>query len=113
MNTIFLLRIKCVLVSMLLTVVTQLVVGQTVERGRILEYKGNAQKTPLPGVELNVKGASTVTSDAKGFFITKSPLKSQGSQYSIMRYTNLDLSSLIKMLLKRGGSLIHSVYFAL
>lgn len=78
MNTIFLLRIKCVLVSMLLTVVTQLVVGQTVERGRILEYKGNAQKTPLPGVELNVKGASTVTSDAKGFFILKFPTQKPG-----------------------------------
>lgn len=78
MNTIFLLRIKYILVSMLLSVVTQLVVGQTVERGRILEYKGNAQKTPLSGVELNVKGASTVTSDAKGFFILKFPTQKPG-----------------------------------
>ena len=78
MNTIFLLRIKYILVSMLLSVVTQLVVGQTVERGRILEYKGNAQKTPLAGVELNVKGASTVTSDAKGFFILKFPTQKPG-----------------------------------
>lgn len=78
MNTIFLLRIKYILVSMLLSVVTQLVVGQTVERGRILEYKGNAQKTPLSGVELNVKGASTVTSDAKGFFILKFPTQKLG-----------------------------------
>lgn len=78
MNTIFLLRIKYILVSMLFSVVTQLVVGQTVERGRILEYKGNAQKTPLSGVELNVKGASTVTSDAKGFFILKFPTQKPG-----------------------------------
>lgn len=78
MNTIFLLRIKYILVSMLLSVVPQLVVGQTVERGRILEYKGNAQKTPLSGVELNVKGASTVTSDAKGFFILKFPTQKPG-----------------------------------
>lgn len=78
MKTVFLLRIKYILVSMLLIVVTQLAVGQTVERGCVLEYKGNAQKTPLSGVELNVKGASTVTSDAKGFFILKFPTQKPG-----------------------------------
>ena len=78
MKTVFLLRIKYILVSMLLIVVTQLAVGQTVERGRILEYKGNAQKTPLSGVELNVKGASTVTSNTKGFFILKFPTQKPG-----------------------------------
>lgn len=78
MKTVFLLRIKYILVSMLLIVVTQLAVGQTVERGCVLEYKGNAQKTPLSGVELNVKGASTVTSNTKGFFILKFPTQKPG-----------------------------------
>lgn len=43
--------------------------AETVEYGSVKEYHGSADKTVLPGVELQIKGAQSTVSDADGSFV--------------------------------------------
>ncbi|MDE5757611.1 MAG: hypothetical protein K2H85_03250, partial [Allobaculum sp.] len=42
--------------------------AQTVQKGVVKEYNEKAQKTPLSGVELNVRSATSTVSDENGDF---------------------------------------------
>lgn len=42
--------------------------AQTTQSGIVQEYNEKAKKTPLPGVELNVRSANTTASDKDGKF---------------------------------------------
>lgn len=43
--------------------------AQTTQAGRVVEYNGEHSKTPIAGVELNIKNAATTVSGADGRFI--------------------------------------------
>lgn len=43
--------------------------AQTTQAGRIVEYNGEDSKTPIAGVEIDIKNAATTVSDADGRFI--------------------------------------------
>ena len=42
--------------------------AQTIQKGIVKEYNEKAQKTPLAGVELNVRSANSEVSDNAGHF---------------------------------------------
>ena len=43
--------------------------AQTTQAGRIVEYNGEHSKTPIAGVEIDIKNAATTVSDEDGRFI--------------------------------------------
>lgn len=56
------------LMSTLLLVGALVGSAQTVQKGYVVEYNGRAKSTPLPGVSLDVRQASSAVSDRKGRF---------------------------------------------
>lgn len=54
--------------------------GESVEHGSVKEYRGSDTKTPLPGVELNVKGAQSTVSDRNGNFALRFAILDPGQK---------------------------------
>lgn len=50
----------------LLVIVPSLVIAQSTQQVKVLEYNGKEQKTPLQGVSLSVQNAASAMSDAQG-----------------------------------------------
>jgi len=59
--------------------------AQTVQRGVVMEYNGSNAKTPLAGVELNVRLASSTVSDKNGNFVLKFATLKPGDRISVRR----------------------------
>lgn len=63
------LSINFVLTVALTAIATYTLQAQTTQAGRIVEYNGDSSKTPIAGVEINIKNAATTISDTDGRFI--------------------------------------------
>lgn len=63
--------------------------GQTIQNGVIQEYNEKAKKTPLEGVELNVRSASSTVSDKNGKFSLEFLTLTPGEKVNIRRLEKL------------------------
>ncbi|MCM1096262.1 MAG: hypothetical protein NC333_08335, partial [Terasakiella sp.] len=57
--------------------------AQTVQPGIVMEYNERAAKTPLPGVELNIRSAGATASDADGRFALDFPTLHAGDRVTV------------------------------
>lgn len=57
--------------------------AQTVQQGVVKEYNEKAQKTPLTGVELNVRSSGSTVSDQKGEFSLSFPTLNAGDRITV------------------------------
>lgn len=63
--------------------------AQTVQAGIVKEYNEKNQKTPLPGVELNIKSANSTVSDKKGGFTLNFLTLKPGEKVNVRRIEKL------------------------
>ena len=60
--------LKRIFIGTLLSAAASVALGQSVQRGQVLEYQGTNPKTPLPRVHIAATNASATQSDADGHF---------------------------------------------
>ncbi len=65
------------------------VTAQTVQNGLIKEYNEKTKKTPLPGVELNVRSANSTVSDKSGHFSLQFLTLKPGEKVNVRRIEKL------------------------
>lgn len=63
--------------------------AQTTQKGVVKEYNEKAQKTPLTGVELNVRAANSTVSDKEGNFILQFLSLKPGEKVNVRRIEKL------------------------
>lgn len=63
--------------------------AQTIQPGQVKEYRGAKNKTPLQGVEMLVKNASSTISDKKGKFLLEFHTLTPGDKVNVRRIEKL------------------------
>ena len=77
--------------------------SQCIETGYVKEYNGVEEKTPLPGVELQVVGSPSAVSDEQGRFELHFAVLKPGQAVKYNEIINRDTSFLIKKRWRYGG----------
>ncbi|MBP3590580.1 MAG: hypothetical protein J6J61_08390, partial [Muribaculaceae bacterium] len=70
--------------------------AKTVQKGFVQEYNEKARKTPLPGVELDVRSAQSTVSDSSGRFTLDFLTLKPGERVSVRRIEKVDYEILNK-----------------
>ncbi len=63
--------------------------AQTTQKGIVQEYNDKAKKTPLPGVELNIRSANSTVSDKGGQFYLQFQTRKPGDAVTVRRIEKL------------------------
>jgi len=80
---------RSIVVYILAIIATVCANAKTVQNGVVKEYNEKAQKTPLPGVELNVRSAGSTVSDKKGNFALNFLTLKPGEKINVRRIEKL------------------------
>lgn len=80
-------RVITILISILC--ITNILNAQTIQKGIIQEYNEKAKKTPLSGVELNVRSAQNTVSDKSGQFSLRFLTLKPGEKVNVRRIEKL------------------------
>lgn len=80
---------RSIILYILVIIATVCANAQTVQLGVVKEYNEKAQKTPLAGVELNVRSAQSTVSDKKGDFSLNFLTLKPGEKINVRRIEKL------------------------